>query len=225
MVNVMIDKRTKATIDKREMLKLRLEGRTYQYIANKSGITRQRIQQILSPPPSIRKYIVEKYASLCADCGIYVGSSGHVHHNGINGEDDFEDKENLRLLCISCHRRKHAKPPQFQCRYCGKAIGKGIFCDSKCLSLYHTATLICSYCGKSFEVNTSKAYSRTERSQSGLIFCSKKCQGKWLGNGNRKWDYEKIYQTQDTTGFGAVKLGCLLGIPQPTIYGILKKRK
>ena len=163
------------------MLKLRLQGYSYQYIADKAGRSRQRIQQVLSPPAYIRKYVVEKYNGFCAICGLYVGFQGHVHHKGANGEDDYNDRENLQLLCISCHRKEHKQPPQFQCRNCGKPIRKGIFCGYKCLSEYHTTTLTCSYCGKTFTLLTSDAHWRTKRSQSGLIFCSRNCQGKQLG--------------------------------------------
>lgn len=209
------------------MLKLRLEGRTYQHIASKAGVSRQRIQQILSPPAPIRNYVVEKYEGYCFKCGIYVGYGGHVHHDGGNGED-YDDAENLLLLCISCHRRVHATPPQFQCLKCGKAIRSGIFCSRQCFSQYHTATLSCSYCGNTFTLQTARAYQRTDRSTSGQIYCSKSCQGKWLAEQHgfqRKWDYEKIFQARDDTGFGPRKLSRLLNIPEYAISRILRKRQ
>lgn len=209
------------------MLKLRLEGRTYQYVADKAGLTRQRIQQILSPPAPIRDYVVQKYDGYCDNCGIYVGPGGHVHHEGTSGEEDYNDLENLQLLCLSCHMKKHAKPPQFQCMNCGKPIRKGIFCSPKCFAQYHMATLICSYCGKTFSLNTAKAYWRTVRSKSGLVFCNRICHGKWAGKNygrKNKWDYEKIYKTRDDTGFGAIKLSRLLNIPVSSLTYILRKR-
>ena len=168
-------------MDKKEILELRLEGRTYQYIADKAGVSRQRIQQIISPPKEIRDFVVNKYSGYCAGCGLYVGIGGHVHHENSDSEENYNDIENLRLLCISCHRKKHSKPPQFQCWYCGQAIKKGIFCNWDCSKKYHTVTLICSYCGKEFNLGSYEAQLRMERSQSGLIFCSKRCQGKWFG--------------------------------------------
>lgn len=87
---------------------MRLNGRTYEYIAGKAGVSRQRIQQLLSPPSSIRKYIIKKYNGCCDDCGIFVGKSGHVHHKPANGEEDYNDIENLQLLCLSCHRIEHS---------------------------------------------------------------------------------------------------------------------
>lgn len=88
------------------MLKMRLDGYTYQYIAGKTGVSRQRVQQLLSPPKVVRKYIVNKYGGQCIDCGIFVGRSGHIHHNNM-GNETYEDIDNLILLCISCHRMRH----------------------------------------------------------------------------------------------------------------------
>ena len=93
-------------MEKTELLKLRLDGLTYEQIGLRAGISRQRVQQLLSPPFSIRKFIVEKYQGKCSRCGIYVGKSGHVHHNGDNPET-YNDIENLELLCLGCHRKAH----------------------------------------------------------------------------------------------------------------------
>ena len=88
------------------MLKLRLDGLTYRDIANRAGISRQRVQQLLSPPPKIRQFVLDKYDDRCNRCGVYVGYSGHVHHNGDNPET-YNDINNLELLCLSCHRKAH----------------------------------------------------------------------------------------------------------------------
>ncbi len=88
------------------MLKLKLNGYTYQYIAGQAGVTRQRIQQLLSPPRDIRDFVVKKYKGFCISCGIFVGKSGHIHHNG-EEFDTYNDILNLQLLCLSCHRNKH----------------------------------------------------------------------------------------------------------------------
>jgi hypothetical protein len=92
------------------MLELKFEGYTYQQIAKKAGLSRQRIQQLLSPPQPIRNFVVTKYKGHCADCGSFVGNSGHIHHNNPYGEDRYDDLENLTLLCISCHGKSHKKP-------------------------------------------------------------------------------------------------------------------
>lgn len=215
------------------MIGLRLRGRTYQYIAGKAGVSRQRIQQIISPPKHIRDLVIERYNRHCDSCGIYVGVGGHIHHRDSNGEEDYNDTENLQLLCVSCHLRKHSKPPQYQCRNCMKPIRQGIFCGNACFSQYHTVTLICSICSKPYSTTTSKAHARITRNKSGFMYCSKKCYGVWFGKnygrrkipGDTKWDYEKIYKARDETGFGAVRLSRLLKIPQGTISVILWKRR
>jgi len=93
-------------MNKKEMLDLRLQGQTYEAIATQAGISRQRVQQLLSPPRAVRDYVVKKHDGRCKECGLIVGKSGHVHHVGSNGEN-YNDIDNLQLLCISCHRRKH----------------------------------------------------------------------------------------------------------------------
>jgi len=91
------------------MLNMRLEGRTYKHIATKAGITRQRVQQLLSPPKEVRDYVIKKYKGKCADCDIFVGKSAHIHHDNSNDEN-YNDIENLVCLCISCHRKRHRIP-------------------------------------------------------------------------------------------------------------------
>ncbi len=90
-----------------EALQLRLQGFTYQAIGTQLGISRQRIQQLLAPPPAIRTIVVNAASGTCAGCGLLVGRSGHVHHKGSTNGDSFNDLANLELLCISCHRLTH----------------------------------------------------------------------------------------------------------------------
>ena len=93
---------------KEEMLELRLQGLTYDAIAKRAGVTRQRVQQIISPPPEIRWFVLEKFHGCCANCGLLVGSKGHIHHKDADNSENYQDIDNLELLCISCHRRKHS---------------------------------------------------------------------------------------------------------------------
>ena len=88
------------------MLKLRIDGYTYEEIALKAGVTRQRIQQLLAPPKEIRDYVIKKYDGRCVDCGLIVGKSGQVHHENFDTEA-YNDINNLVLLCKSCHRGRH----------------------------------------------------------------------------------------------------------------------
>lgn len=88
------------------MLEMRLAGATYQSIADSASVSRQRIQQILSPPRVIRKLIVERAHGQCQDCGVRLGRSGHCHHVG-DIMETYNDLENIRLLCLSCHSKAH----------------------------------------------------------------------------------------------------------------------
>ena len=89
------------------MLKLRLDGLTYAQIGEIAGVSRQRVQQQLSPPAAIRNFIHKKYGGRCAECGI-VSGSGHIHHKTTETHvDDYNDVDNLELLCVTCHRLKH----------------------------------------------------------------------------------------------------------------------
>ncbi len=88
------------------MLQHRLDDYSYAYISKEVGGSTQSVQHVLAPPKEIRDYIVDKYNGRCLDCGLYVGASGQVHHDENTGED-FNDIENLVLLCVSCHRKNH----------------------------------------------------------------------------------------------------------------------
>ena len=90
---------------KQEMLELRLDGLPYELIAQRAGISRQRVHQLLSPPKHIRDFLITKNKGVCQICGIYVGKNGHVHHPF--DEEHYEDIDNLMFLCSSCHRRQH----------------------------------------------------------------------------------------------------------------------
>ena len=99
-------------MDKKKLLQLRLEGMTYQAIATEVGVSRQRIQQLLSPPTSIREFVVNKFSGRCNRCGIIVGLSGHVHHKGDLNEESYSDINSLELLCLGCHRKTHKSTPK-----------------------------------------------------------------------------------------------------------------
>ena len=86
----------------------RLEGKTYQQIARELGISRQRVQQLISPPRDIRDLVSERAGGKCEECGI-LPRDPHIHHKGAVGlgPDIYNDAINLQLLCASCHRKAH----------------------------------------------------------------------------------------------------------------------
>lgn len=92
------------------MLIKRLDGLSYREIAEEAGVSRQRVQQMLSPPKEVSLYVHAKFSGRCADCGVQAkGANGHVHHRSTETEvDEYNDLDNLELLCPGCHRTKHA---------------------------------------------------------------------------------------------------------------------
>ena len=88
---------------------LRLRGWTYSRIAEELHLSRQRIQQLVSPAPSVQFAIASHARGLCEKCGVFVGFRGHIHHRLTfgNSVDSFSDVNNLQLLCVSCHRKAH----------------------------------------------------------------------------------------------------------------------
>ena len=84
---------------------LRLDGMSYAQIGKIINLSRQRVQQLISPSPEIKKCVLTRANGKCESCGVIVGKAGHIHHK-TNGKD-FNDVANLLLLCISCHRTIH----------------------------------------------------------------------------------------------------------------------
>ena len=95
------------TVRQEQALALKLQGFTYQAIGDEMGISKQRAQQLVAPPKQIRNRVVQLADGYCQDCSIRVGNSGHVHHKGSTAFDDFNDIDNLVLLCMPCHRTAH----------------------------------------------------------------------------------------------------------------------
>jgi DNA-directed RNA polymerase subunit RPC12/RpoP len=119
------------------VIAMRLEGRTYQEIGDIMGVSRQRVEQLASPPVDTLEELISRSGAKCQDCGIFVGKSGHAHHKG-KSEDSYADISQLIYLCISCHRRAHALPAEkIICQQCGKEYMNKIsqgrkFCSWKC---------------------------------------------------------------------------------------------
>jgi len=94
----------------KEILQDRLDGESYAEIGRKYNLSRQWVQQLLSPHAEIRNYVIEKYHNRCASCGILLNKGGNIHHKNTDYES-YNDIENLEYLCVSCHRRKHRSKP------------------------------------------------------------------------------------------------------------------
>ena len=92
---------------KAQALQFRLLGMTYAAIGKELGVSRQRVQQWLRPPKPIYDIVRAKAQGKCEMCGIFLGyGRGDVHHKTLGREGDWNDLENLQLLCPSCHFKK-----------------------------------------------------------------------------------------------------------------------
>jgi ribosomal protein L24E len=170
---------------RRIALRLRLDGLTYEEIGKNLNISRQRIQQLISPSPEIRDIIISRFNGKCSNCGLIVGKHGHVHHReNKNGFEDYNDTDNLELLCISCHHTKHKlSPPKF-CLQCGNLLlshnGYYLrFCNLECRKKYRMVSFRCHECGKKIEIGRGNLNQRKRHSKSGFLFCSKSCRMEW----------------------------------------------
>jgi len=143
----------KIKLSKEEMLILLLDGASYQQIAKSANVSRQRVQQILAPPIAIRDFVSNKYHNRCNDCGIYVGKSGHIHHENKVLLDNYNDILNLVLLCISCHRKRHGGQDSKynpNCPRCGGPMFKsGLSALNK--EGYKKQRFVCSICGRKMQ--------------------------------------------------------------------------
>ena len=100
---------TLTTTDTAQMEALRLEGYSYAAIARQLGCTRQRVQQILSPPAHIKRRIWKDANERCQVCDVWLGKHGHIHHMRTNAHspETYQDATNLQYLCASCHASCH----------------------------------------------------------------------------------------------------------------------
>ena len=70
------------------------------------------------------------------------------------------------------------------CKVCGKPITHShakYYCSRACFHRDHQVLLVCSTCGKHFLIPTSDYTLRLRDKKTNRWYCSKKCQGKWLG--------------------------------------------
>lgn len=91
------------------MWALRLQGQSYDQIGKLAGVSRQRVEQVLSPPPAIREAVLERAGRACEGCGLTLPKGLQIHHRAAEGlaPDTYEQPENLVALCVSCHMKAH----------------------------------------------------------------------------------------------------------------------
>jgi hypothetical protein len=88
-------------------MQLKLQGWSYGRIAKQAGVSRQRVQQVLSPPKAIRAIIAKRAKYACEMCGAPLQQGGHVHHQSGDDAEHYEDIEHLQYLCQTCHWSVH----------------------------------------------------------------------------------------------------------------------
>jgi len=140
-------------------------------------------------------------------------------------------REYVRQVLSEAKKPTAAYHQTYLCIHCGKDMGteKRLFCNRQCLSDYSRIKIACTYCGKLREYYAKWLIWQIAHSRrsTDLFFCSNVCQGKWAGENYgfiKKWDYSKVYQLRDETGWGALRIGQALGIPEGTTAEILRKR-
>jgi Homeodomain-like domain-containing protein/HNH endonuclease len=106
-----MDERLKRRLTVEKIHDMYAQGMTYQAIADKVGVSRQRIQQIVRPPIQIVNMLKKRANGRCENCGI-VPRNAHVHHTEKIAAlpKTLDSIEFLLYLCPSCHRRAHRGP-------------------------------------------------------------------------------------------------------------------
>ena len=109
--------------------------------------------------------------------------------------------------------------PKRLCRSCGQEIAERgkVYCAACRL-----IPVACENCGQVVERRRADVLKKPSQHQ----FCDHLCHGQWLHQrglpGRRKWNWEKVWATHLATGYGDVRLSRLLGIPQSTVFKILR---
>ena len=94
-------------------------------------------------------------------------------------------KEYVRQVLSNAGKPTRAYHQTYLCIQCGKDMGtrKKLFCNRQCFHDYSHIKIACTYCGKFGKYRAKQLVRRIEHGQHSLdlFFCSKFCQGKWLG--------------------------------------------
>jgi len=193
-----------------QVKEFRSQGYTLQAIGDKFGVTRERIRQILNEHyGNTRRGLITR-ESLAKFLKCSATTLGKMEKQGI-----LKPTHRGRL---HLYNRDEAEKATLR-------------------TVHHLIMpyieKICEECGRKFYV---KPYNIREVSP--RRFCSKFCQGKWVGNHygftahpentrrqgeKRKWDWDEVRKLRLETGWSSIKIGKALGIPKPTVYSILRK--
>lgn len=97
-----MDKRTlpRQLTPRREIFRtMKSNGMTYAQIGESMGISRQRVQQLISPTEKEREQIIQENGRRCHKCGKSKGKLEIHHTDYLKGDTIY--------LCLSCHRKEH----------------------------------------------------------------------------------------------------------------------
>ena len=228
------------------VLEARLAGLTYAAIGRQLGLSRQRIQQIIAPPTDVRDMIIERYNGKCQGCGYPVNGGGHVHHLSCEGEN-YNDPDNLVLLCIPCHRAAHTNPSLHgACPVCGKPKPnqQQEHCSRECFKRSRQMEVTCYTCGKAFSRYIKRVehryvyawvYAKHGMNVSDRYFCSRQCQGRWLGRNYGRHTTRRPYgpnpklaarnesiRQHRAMGMKYKDLAAMFGLAEGSFYYIIK---
>lgn len=123
------------------------------------------------------------------------------------------------------------------CRSCGAQLSD-LHRSRRYCGACRLIPISCDFCGKVtyrhrkelIEYPSDQANPFRKGKGRRYLFCGKQCQGKWLANHygwpkTRKWDYDKVLQMAQETGWGALRLSRALGIPKSSLSEILVKAR
>jgi len=91
-----------------KLARLKRQGLTYAEIGELYHMSRQRVQQIVSPPPEIANEVRRRSNSKCENCKIEL-QDGDIHHKSWDVAQP-NALENLQYLCVACHMLLHYDP-------------------------------------------------------------------------------------------------------------------
>jgi len=184
--------------EKLKMADLKEKGYSYTAIGSLFGISRQRAHQIISGYgilvnslsrdgwyADLKASVVDR-DKVCQKCGI--NGTLIVHH--IDGDDNNNVLSNLIALCQPCHVALHMTGRYciHKCSICKSPIPwtqrKGNYCE-KCWGIEKQARHDLCYPQYTCEV-CGGAFRRSRIRRTGARWCSNACQGKWLGENNRR---------------------------------------
>ena len=123
--------------------------------------------------------------------------------------------------------RRYYPSKEVLCLNCGQATKRERYCSDKCWHEYTHPLMECSYCGTLFRRNAKQIISQLSYGHKKThLFCSKRCQGKWLAQHygfKKKYNETAIRATWMRTGYGASQLARLFDIPIPSMANYLRR--